>query len=120
MPGVHACCCLSCLSDFSQQLSEFDSRSGVPPADVAWCGVDAVALRWEGLLLLVDPYGNWLKRACDEAVVLVPEVDGLRLVTSTSCSLLRRVPEALVQVKNTTINILKMLQDMRTAISAEV
>eukprot|EP00878_Enallax_costatus_P027161 GHUV01029216.1.p1 GENE.GHUV01029216.1~~GHUV01029216.1.p1 ORF type:complete len:582 (+),score=119.59 GHUV01029216.1:259-2004(+) len=85
-------------SDFSQQLSEFDSRSGVPPADVAWCGVDAVALRWEGLLLLVDPYGHWIKRGCDEPVGLVTEVDGLRVITAGGCSLLRRVPEACVQV----------------------
>lgn len=85
-------------TDFSQQLSEFDSRSGVPPACVAWCGVDAVALRWEGLLLLVGPYGDWLKRPCSGAVLLVTEVDGLRLLTNSSCSLLRRVPDALVQV----------------------
>ncbi|KAF6254839.1 vacuolar protein sorting-associated protein 16 [Scenedesmus sp. NREL 46B-D3] len=85
-------------SDFSQQLSEFDSRSGVPPACVAWCGVDAVALRWEGLLLLVGPYGDWLKRPCQGAVAMVTEVDGLRLISSGTCSLLRRVPDALVQV----------------------
>ncbi|WIA22377.1 hypothetical protein OEZ85_004684 [Tetradesmus obliquus] len=85
-------------SDFSQQLSEFDSRSGVPPACIAWCGVDAVALRWEGLLLLVGPYGDWLKRPCQGAVALVTEVDGLRMVSSSTCSLLRRVPDALVQV----------------------
>jgi hypothetical protein len=63
-----------------------------------WYGVDAVALRWEGLLLLVEPCGEWLKRPCQGAVVMVTEVDGLRMVSSSTCSLLRRVPEALVQV----------------------
>jgi hypothetical protein len=57
-----------------------------------------VALRWEGLLLLVGPYGDWLKRPCQGAVVMVTEVDGLRMVSSNTCSLLRRVPDALVQV----------------------
>lgn len=85
-------------SDFSQQLSEFDSRSGLPPSSLCWCGVDAVALRWEGLLLLVGPYGDWLKRACEGPHVMVPEVDGLRLITGTTMSLLRRVPDVLVQV----------------------
>jgi hypothetical protein len=85
-------------ADFSQQLSEFDSRSGIAPSSIAWCGVDAVALRWEGLLLLVGPYGDWLKRPCQGAAVMVTEVDGLRMVNSSTCSLLRRVPDALVQV----------------------
>lgn len=57
-----------------------------------------MALRWEGLLLLVGPYGDWLKRPCEGAHVMVPEVDGLRLITGTTMSLLRRVPDVLVQV----------------------
>eukprot|EP00775_Hariotina_reticulata_P009376 gene9376-9539_t len=90
-------------SDFGQQLSEFDTRSNVPPASMAWCGVDAVAMRWEGLLLLVGPYGDWLRRAATGALVMVPEVDGVRLIgssgtTGTSTSLLRRVPNVLLQV----------------------
>lgn len=86
------------FADFSQQLSDFDSRSGLPPSAVCWCGVDAVALRWDGLLLLVGPYGDWLKRACEGPQMLVPEVDGLRCITGGSMSLLRRVPEPLLQV----------------------
>lgn len=86
-------------ADFSQQLSEFDSRSGLPPASMCWCGVDAVALRWEGLLLLVGPYGDWLKRSCEGPVLMVAEVDGLRLITATTMSLFRRVPDVLIQVR---------------------
>jgi len=40
-------------------ISEFDTASAVAPLDLTWCGVDAVALRWEGLLLLAGPYGDW-------------------------------------------------------------
>lgn len=93
------CLILRCTADFSQQLSEFDSRSGLPPSSLCWCGVDAVALRWDSLLLLVGPYGDWLKRPCEGPVVLVPEVDGLRLLTATTMSLLRRVPDVLIQVR---------------------
>lgn len=60
--------------------------------------MDAVTLRWDSLLLLVGPYGDWLKRPCEGPVVLVPEVDGLRLLTATTMSLLRRVPDVLIQV----------------------
>jgi hypothetical protein len=86
-------------TDFIHQLSEFDSRSGLPPSSLCWCGVDAVALRWEGLLLLVGPYGDWLKRPCEGSVVMVAEVDGLRLITADKMSLLRRVPDVLQEVR---------------------
>lgn len=66
---------------------------------MCWCGVDAVALRWEGLLLLVGPYADWLKRACEAPVVMVAEVDGLRLITADKMSLLRRVPDVLLEVR---------------------
>jgi hypothetical protein len=66
---------------------------------MCWCGVDAVALRWEGLLLLVGPNGDWLKRACDCPVQMVAEVDGLRLITASTMSLFRRVPDVLIQVR---------------------
>lgn len=46
-------------ADFSRVISELDTSSAVPPLDLAWCGGDAVALRWEGLLLLAGPYGDW-------------------------------------------------------------
>jgi hypothetical protein len=74
---------------------------------VVWCGVDAVALRWEGLLLLVGPYGDWLRRAATGALVMVPEVDGVRLIScsgtgggGSSSSLLRRVPNVMLQVNH--------------------
>lgn len=60
-----------------------------------------MALRWEGLLLLVGPYGDWLKRPCEGSVVMVAEVDGLRLITADKMSLLRRVPDVLQEVRMT-------------------
>ncbi len=45
--------------DLSRVISEFDTASAVAPLDLAWCGTDAVAMRWEGLLLLAGPYGDW-------------------------------------------------------------
>ncbi|GBF95901.1 hypothetical protein Rsub_08492 [Raphidocelis subcapitata] len=85
-------------SDFSRVISEFDTASAVPPIDLAWCGVDAVAMRWEGLLLLAGPYGDWLRMPASGPMVLVPEVDGLRAITEATHVLLRRVAEPLLQV----------------------
>ncbi|KIY95564.1 Vacuolar protein sorting-associated protein 16 [Monoraphidium neglectum] len=85
-------------SDFGRIISEFDTSSAVAPLDLAWCGVDAVALRWEGLLLLAGPYGDWLRLPASGPMALVSEVDGLRVVTEATHMLLRRVAEPLLQV----------------------
>ena len=66
---------------------------------MCWCGVDAVVLQWEGLLLLVGPYGEHQRRPWEGPVVLVPEVDGVRLISSASHHLLRRVQDCWVQVR---------------------
>lgn len=86
-------------TDFSKQLCEFETKSEVAPSQVAWCGTDAVVLTWPNLLVVVGPYGDWVRYALDECdVVVVPELDSCRLVSTTTHELLRRVPDCLVQV----------------------
>ncbi|KAI8468744.1 MAG: vacuolar protein sorting-associated protein 16 [Monoraphidium minutum] len=85
-------------SDFSRVISEFDTSSASPPLDLAWCGCDAVALRWDGLLLLAGPYGDWLRLPAAGPMALVSEVDGLRVVTEATHMMLRRVADPLLQV----------------------
>ncbi len=70
----------------------------MPPAQLVWCGADAVAAHWPGILLLVAPYGNWLQQAADEPLALLAEVDGLRVISSSSHELVRKVPEVAEQV----------------------
>ena len=40
-------------TDFSKVVSDFDTKSSVPPEQLAWCGADAVVLYWPELLLMV-------------------------------------------------------------------
>uniref|UniRef100_A0A061RIB2 Protein VACUOLELESS1 n=1 Tax=Tetraselmis sp. GSL018 TaxID=582737 RepID=A0A061RIB2_9CHLO len=85
-------------SDFSRNLSEFNTKSDVPPEQIAWCGADAVLLYWEEVLLMVGPFGDWVYYPVEEAAVLVPEIDGVRIVTNRSAQLLRRVADSLVDI----------------------
>lgn len=64
--------------------------------ELAWCGADAVALRWEGLLLLAGPYGDWLRLPSPGPAAMAQEVDGLRVVTEASHTLIRRVAAPLL------------------------
>ena len=40
-------------ADFSKVVSDFDTKSSVPPEQLAWCGADAVVLYWPEILLMV-------------------------------------------------------------------
>lgn len=44
-------------SDFTNKLSEYNSRSKTNPKDVQWCGNNAVVLAWEDEVHVVGPNG---------------------------------------------------------------
>ena len=106
-------------TNFESKVLEFDARSGSssPPRQMGWCGEDSVVLHWKNLgVLMVGPYGDWLRFPCDDddidgginvghgnnesgmrnvggaEVYLVPEIDCCRVITSASVEILQRVP----------------------------
>ena len=52
----------------------------------------------QDILLMVGPYGDWVKYSLEERALLVTELDGVRLLGSCRHELLRRVPDALADV----------------------
>jgi vacuolar protein sorting-associated protein 16 len=68
--------------------------------EVTWCGEDAVVLLWKNTgIVMVGPYGDWLNYPYDGAVALVSEPDCCRIVTSSSCEMLQRVPPSTEAIK---------------------
>ena len=61
-------------SDFGRTISEFPTKSRVPPLQLAWCGSDSVLLYWERVLLMIGPKGEWVKYTYDEPLVVATEV----------------------------------------------
>ncbi|KAJ6006074.1 Vps16 N-terminal [Penicillium sp. IBT 35674x] len=78
-------------NDFQNKLSEYDSKSRVPPSTVKWCGDDAVILAWEDEIHLVGPSGAASKYYYDGRVHVIPEFDGVRLLTNDTCEFLHKV-----------------------------
>lgn len=80
----------------SKLLSEFEAVAGGPPASLTWCGGDALLLRWPELLMAVGPFGDYASwpLLAEEHMLVVPEVDCARLLTSSRHDLLRRVSAA--------------------------
>ncbi|KAL3162570.1 hypothetical protein ABBQ38_008623 [Trebouxia sp. C0009 RCD-2024] len=85
-------------SDFTKALSEFATQSEKPPEQLEWCGTDSVVMCWQDILLMVGPYGDWIKHDLEGKTVLVSECDGVRLVSAEKHELLSRVPDSLVDV----------------------
>lgn len=84
--------------DWSEKLSEYDSRVKTLPKDMQWCGSNAVALAWEDEVHLIGPRSAATKFYYDTWVHLLPDVDGIRLLTNDVCEYLQKVPDETVDV----------------------
>ena len=80
-------------SDFQEKLSDYDSRAKTMPKDVQWCGNNSVLLAWEDEVHMVAPGGASLKYYYEDRVHLLPDIDGVRLITNQVCEFLQKVPE---------------------------
>jgi hypothetical protein len=83
-----------CLTDFSKDLYQFATQTTHVPM-MAWCGNDTLTIYWPDekdkvLLFMVD--GEWLKFTYEPPVLLVPEIDGMRIITNQTCEFMQRVP----------------------------
>ncbi|KAK5167664.1 Vacuolar protein sorting-associated protein 16 [Saxophila tyrrhenica] len=85
-------------SDFQERFSEYDSRVKTPPKDLQWCGNNAVVLAWEDEIHLVGPSGSATSFEYDGFVHLVPDVDGIRVMTNDVCDFWQKVPDACEEV----------------------
>lgn len=84
--------------DWSEKLSEYDSKVKTVPKDMQWCGSNAVALAWEDEIHLIGPKSAAAKFYYDSWVHLLPDVDGIRLLTNDVCEFIQKVPDEAVEV----------------------
>ncbi|XP_057955473.1 protein VACUOLELESS1 [Malania oleifera] len=85
-------------TDFSRIIFEYNCESALPPEQLAWCGMDSVLLYWDDMLLMVGPYGDPVRYLYDEPIILIPECDGVRILSNTSMEFLQRVPDSTVSI----------------------
>ncbi|KAA8526197.1 hypothetical protein F0562_008064 [Nyssa sinensis] len=85
-------------TDFSKIIFEHNCESALPPEQLAWCGMDSVLLYWDDMLLMVGPYGDPVRYLYDEPIILIPECDGVRILSNNSMEFLQRVPDSTVSI----------------------
>ena len=86
-------------TSFTTKVLEFDTLADSTPLDMQWCGEDSVLLSWEDCLLMVGPYGHWLKFKYRAPLFLIPEIDCCRIITDRRCELLQRVPGPIALIR---------------------
>lgn len=85
-------------SDFQNKYSEYDSKTKTAPNAVYWCGNDAVVLVWEDEVHLIGPNGAATKYYFDDVVHVVPDMDGVRLISAQATEYLQKVPDQTEEV----------------------
>ncbi|KAK3721544.1 Vacuolar protein sorting-associated protein 16 [Vermiconidia calcicola] len=86
-------------SDFQDRLSEYESKVKTPPKDLQWCGNNAIVLAWEDEIHLVGPNGAASKfDDYNSFVHLLPDIDGIRVLTNTVCEFLQKVPDSTEEI----------------------
>ncbi|RCH85747.1 hypothetical protein CU098_002029, partial [Rhizopus stolonifer] len=79
-------------TDFQKNLSEYATKSKIAPQQLVWCGTDSVVLYWEKIVLMVGPFGDWIKYTYEDPIYLASEIDGVRIISNDKCELLQKVP----------------------------
>ncbi|KKK27329.1 hypothetical protein P175DRAFT_0529206 [Aspergillus ochraceoroseus IBT 24754] len=80
-------------SDFQSKFSEYDPESRVTPRTVDWCGDDAVVIAWEDEVHLIGPNGAAARYYYDGTVHVLPEFDGVGLITNDTYEYLHKVSD---------------------------
>ncbi|XP_050227188.1 protein VACUOLELESS1 isoform X2 [Mercurialis annua] len=79
-------------------IYQYQCESALPPKQMAWCGLDSVLLYWDDMLLMVGPSDDCVSYIYDEPLNLIPECDGVRILSNTSMEFLQRVPDSTVSI----------------------
>lgn len=69
-------------------------QSALPPEQMAWCGLDSVLLYLDDMLWVVGPSEYSISYIYDDPLILIPECDGVRILSNTTMEFLQRVPDS--------------------------
>ncbi|XP_039885922.1 vacuolar protein sorting-associated protein 16 homolog isoform X1 [Simochromis diagramma] len=85
------------LSTLQEKLSDVDTKKTMAPKQMLWCRrpksqQPSVVLMWDRLLLVVGVCNETIQYPIEDPCVLVGEMDGVRIISSSNQELLQEVP----------------------------
>ncbi|CAD6927629.1 unnamed protein product, partial [Tilletia caries] len=84
------------LLDSASSTLGFEDKGGIGGTGIVqieWCGDNTVALAWSEEVLMVGPFGDSLRYYYPSTVHLVPELDGLRIISTERHELVQKVSD---------------------------
>ncbi|XP_076871793.1 vacuolar protein sorting-associated protein 16 homolog isoform X2 [Brachyhypopomus gauderio] len=90
-------------TDLKDKLSEVDTKVRNTPRQMAWCPRQksrepSVVIMWDRHLLVAGVCKDTISYHLDDDSVLVPELDGVRIINGTHHELLQEVPAACEEI----------------------
>uniref|UniRef100_A0A8D0HLN3 Vacuolar protein sorting-associated protein 16 homolog n=1 Tax=Sphenodon punctatus TaxID=8508 RepID=A0A8D0HLN3_SPHPU len=87
------------MSSLKEKLCEFNCDFRAPPKQMAWCKRPrskqrAVVVAWDRRLLVAGDAKEGIQFVLDEDSCLVPELDGVRILSRSTHEFLHEIPEA--------------------------
>ncbi|KAJ8252797.1 hypothetical protein GJAV_G00205690 [Gymnothorax javanicus] len=91
------------LSSLKDKLSEVETKFRTSPKQMVWCRrprsqQPSVVIMWDQHLLVAGECKDTIQYHLDDESVLVPELDGVRIICGTSHELLQEVPAACEEI----------------------
>ncbi|KAG5439417.1 hypothetical protein PCANB_001991 [Pneumocystis canis] len=85
-------------TSFQKSMSEFTLIDNEKLIQMGWCGNDSVIVVYNTIILMIGPFGGFLSFPCNGPVILISEIDGVRIITNDKCKFLQKVPDVLRNV----------------------
>ena len=85
-------------SNFSKLMARTDLHTGARPRQMLWCGSDAVCLVYNEFIGILGPNQTTASMEISRSKLgcyCIPELDGMRVVTTEKCEFWEKVDEAL-------------------------
>nr|CAD7406570.1 unnamed protein product [Timema poppensis] len=85
-------------ADMRKKYCEFDTKCPSRPRQLVWCGTEAVVGHWDTVLLVVNRQGEFINYSYDSPVHLLPEMDGVRVLSAFTHEMIQKVPLVVQQI----------------------
>ncbi|KZC09045.1 PREDICTED: vacuolar protein sorting-associated protein 16 homolog [Dufourea novaeangliae] len=84
--------------DFKDKYCEHNANTNETLSDIAWCGTEAVVCSWSSTVMVVGRTAETIVYSYDGPVHLVTEIDGTRVLSSSSHELIQKVPTVVQRI----------------------
>lgn len=94
-------------SDLSDKYFEFNTGMTEQPKDIAWImdaegdtnGLStAIVITYKTVMFVVGVNGEYNKYSCDPEIVLIPEMDGVRIFTNNTQEMIQKIPVCVTNI----------------------